>query len=135
MTYVSIDVNDGDDNYGADLDTGNSGASDTDLVIPVAIKDDSGDDFITFTRTGTGTARIATPQDDLSLRSARDITLFAGNEGPGNVYIGWGDAELTPDASNRVATIGDLPTGATGSFTSQDGKTVTVTNGIITSIV
>ena len=26
-------------------------------------------------------------------------------------------------------------TGATGSFTSQDGKTITVTNGIITSIV
>jgi hypothetical protein len=109
MTYLSINVNDGDDNYGTDLDTGNSGTiSDTDLVLPVAIKDDSGDDFITFTRTGTGTARIATPQDDLSLRSARDITLFAGNEGPGNVYIGWGDAELTPDASNRVATIGDV---------------------------
>ena len=29
----------------------------------------------------------------------------------------------------------ELPTGATGTFTSQDNKTVTVTNGIITSIV
>jgi hypothetical protein len=116
MTYVSIDVNDGDDNYGADLDTGNSGASDVDLVIPVAIKDDSGDDFITFTRTSTGTARIGTPQDDLSLRSARDITLFAGNEGPGNVYIGWGDAEYTPDSPNRVATIGDIQSAGTADF-------------------
>jgi hypothetical protein len=109
MTYMSINVNDGGDNYGAELDTGNSGTiSDTDLVLPVAIKDDNGEDFITFTRTYTGTARIDTPQDDLSLRSARDITLYAGNDGPGNVYIGWGDAEFTPDSPNRVATIGDV---------------------------
>jgi hypothetical protein len=114
MTYMSINVNDGDDNYGAELDTGNSGTtSDTDLVLPVAIKDGDGDDFITFTRTSTNTARIATPQDDLSLRSARDITLFPGSDGDGNVYIGWGDAELTPDATNRVATIADV-TAATG---------------------
>jgi hypothetical protein len=38
------------------------------------------------------------------------------------------------DPDNQIATIGDIPTGATGSFTSQDGKTVTVTNGIITAI-
>ena len=120
MTYVSINVNDGDDNYGADLDTGNSGASDVDLVIPVAIKDSEGDDFITFTRTSTGTARIATPQDDLSLRSARDITLFAGNEGPGNVYIGWGDAEYTPDSPNRVATVGDVQSLTSGDFVFND---------------
>ena len=114
MTYMSINVNDGDDNYGAELDTENSGTiSDTDLVLPVAIKDGDGDDFITFTRTSNNTARIATPQDDLSLRSARDITLFAGSEGPGNVYIGWGDATSTPDATNRVATIADV-TAATG---------------------
>lgn len=37
-------------------------------------------------------------------------------------------------ASNQIATIGDLPTGATGTFTSQDGKIITVTNGIITGI-
>jgi hypothetical protein len=118
MTYMSINVNDGDDNYGAELDTGNSGTtSDTDLVLPVAIKDGDGDDFITFTRTSTGTARIATPQDDLSLRSARDITLFPGSDGDGNVYIGWGDAELTPDSPNRVATIGDIQSGTTGDIT------------------
>jgi hypothetical protein len=109
MTYVSINVNNGDDTYGEDLDNGNSGiTSDVDLVVPTAIKDSEGDDFITFTRTSTNTARIATPQDDLSLRSARDITLFPGSDGDGNVYIGWGDAELTPDATNRVATIGDV---------------------------
>ena len=77
-------------------------------VVPTAIKDDNDDDFITFERTFSGTARIGTPQDDLSLRSARDITLFAGNDGPGNVYIGWGDAVYTPDSPNKVATVGDL---------------------------
>jgi hypothetical protein len=113
-TYISnltIDVNNDTDFYTSNLQVGNSlVGSDSDLVLPVAIKDTSGDDFITFTRTSVGTARIETPQDDLSLRSARDITLIAGDDGPGNVYIGWGDATITPNASNRVATIGDIET-------------------------
>lgn len=74
----------------------------------IAIKDYNNNDLIFFERTGTGTARIGTPQDDLSLRSARDITLIAGNDGPGNVYIGWGDANITGNSSNKVATLGDL---------------------------
>lgn len=86
---------------------GGSGDS-ADLIVPVSIKDNNGYDFINFEKTGTGTARIETTQDDLSLRSARDITLFAGSDGPGNVYIGWGDAVYTPDSPNRVATIGDI---------------------------
>jgi hypothetical protein len=54
------------------------------------------------------------------------------------VINGNGSGEFLNDHSipaNQIATIGDLPTGATGTFTSQDNKTVTVTNGIITSIV
>jgi hypothetical protein len=86
------------------------------LVVPVNIKDTNDENFITFSRTDTGTARIATPQDDLSLRSARDITLFAGSDGPGAVYIGWGDAEGTPDATNRVATIADIQAADTADF-------------------
>jgi hypothetical protein len=86
-------------------------------IVPVSIKDSDDDDFITFSRTGTGTARIGTPQDDLSLRSARDITLIAGDDGPGNVYIGWGDADIVPDATNRVATIGDIQSASTGDIT------------------
>lgn len=43
-----------------------------------------------------------------------------------------GDKTFTfPDATGTVA----LETGASGSFTSADGKTVTVVNGLITSIV
>ena len=37
--------------------------------------------------------------------------------------------------SNWRKVTSDYTTGATGSFTSQDGKTITVTNGLITSIV
>lgn len=87
---------------------GPAGTGGGDLVIPTSIKDENDADFITITRTNTGTARIDAPQDDLSLRSAADITLFAGTDGPGHVYIGWGDAEYTPDSPNRVATIGDI---------------------------
>jgi len=38
------------------------------------------------------------------------------------------------DEDKIVATLGDLPTGATGTFETPDSKLVTVTNGIITSI-
>jgi len=54
------------------------------------------------------------------------------------VFIGGNDGEFLNGSSapeNQIATLGDLPTGATGTFTSQDNKTITVTNGIITSIV
>jgi hypothetical protein len=81
-----------------------------DFTVPTAIKDSNGDDLITFEKTGYGTARIGTPQDDLSLRSARDITLYAGNDGPGNVYIGWGDAQYTGQSDNMVTTLGGSAT-------------------------
>jgi hypothetical protein len=111
-TYISnLTIDAGPNVYTDNLTNGDSGAED--LTLPLIIKDNSGDNFITFTRTGTGTARIATPKDDLSLRSARDITLIAGDDGPGNVYIGWGDATITPNATNRVATLADV-TAATG---------------------
>jgi len=97
--------------------TAYEGGGSASFVVPTAFKDNNGDDLITFEITGTGTARIGTPQDDLSLRSARDITLFAGDDGPGNVYIGWGDATYTPDSPNRVATIGDIQLASSGSIT------------------
>jgi hypothetical protein len=98
--------------------TAYTGGAGGDLVVPVEIKDGDGDDFITFTRTNTNTARIASVQDDLSLRSARDITLFAGGDlGPGNVFIGWGDSQQDPDAPNRVATLADIQNANTGDIT------------------
>lgn len=69
-----------------------------------------------------------TPDSDLYVASNLNLVLTSGELG--GVYL-----DNSSDGLKQVATIGDLPTGATGSFTSQDGKTVTVTNGIITSIV
>jgi hypothetical protein len=41
--------------------------------------------------------------------------------------------ENQDDPDNQVATLGDLPTGASGSFTTAT-HSITVTNGIITAI-
>jgi hypothetical protein len=84
------------------------------MTLPASIKDTGGNDLIVFEKSGTGAARIHAVQDDLALRSANDILLYPGDDGPGKVYIGWGDARYTPDASNEVATKGyvDNATGA-----------------------
>jgi hypothetical protein len=50
-------------------------------------------------------------------------------DGSGGEFLNDGN-----DPNSQIATVGQLPTGATGSFISQDGKTITVTNGIITGI-
>lgn len=65
-------------------------------------------------------------ESDLWL-SSNDKVVINGNNG--GEFLG--DSSI---ANNQIATLGDLPTGATGSFVSQDGKSVTVTDGIITSI-
>jgi hypothetical protein len=56
---------------------------------------------------------------------------------PNTVVISGDGGEFLDDptvSDNQIATIGDLPTGATGTFETPDSKLVTVTNGIITSI-
>jgi hypothetical protein len=60
----------------------------------------------------------------LSTSQAGKITL----NGDGGEYLN------SVEPGNQIATVSQLPTGATGSFTSADGKTITVTNGIITGI-
>ena len=69
---------------------------------------------------------IATPLGGGLLLSASDkITINANN------------GEFINDATvpaNQIATLGDLPTGATGTFQTSDSKIVFVANGIITSI-
>ena len=70
---------------------------------------------------------ILNGDNDLWLSSGSNVVISSG-EGMG-VFL-----ENQDIPNNQVATIGDLPTGATGSFTSQDGKTITVTNGIVTTI-
>ena len=65
-------------------------------------------------------------EGDLWLGSSGNVVLSPGE---GEAFIG-----DTSNPNNQIATIGDLPTGATGSFVSSDNKTITVTNGIITAI-
>jgi hypothetical protein len=76
--------------------------------VPFNLYDNNNDQLLEISKTGTGTTRIETIQDDLSLRSARDITLYAGTEGPGKVYINWGDAVYTPNSTNEVATLANF---------------------------
>lgn len=90
------------------------------LVVPFSIKDSDGANLLTFEQGGTGVTRIDALQDDLALRSARDIILYPGDDGPGNVYINWGDATISPDATNRVATIADIQSANTGDITFVD---------------
>ena len=111
MSNLSIIVGPGEGQlvYSDSLTNGYSGSSTTvDLTVPVSILDSNSDALITFEKSYTGTARIVAPQDDLALRSSRDIILYPGDNGPGNVYINWGDAEMSGDSSNKVATIGDI---------------------------
>jgi hypothetical protein len=60
----------------------------------------------------------------LSTSQAGKITL----NGDGGEYLN------SVEPGNQIAKVSQLPSGATGSFTSADGKTITVTNGIITGI-
>lgn len=70
-------------------------------------------------------ALLGNTEDSLIIASSNKLVLDGG----------FGEFLNDESASNQIATIGDLPTGATGTFESSDGKTITVTNGIITSIV
>lgn len=65
-------------------------------------------------------------EGDLWLGSNTNVILSPGSESAAFV----GDSS---NSYNQIATIGDLPSGATGSFTTAS-HTVTVTNGIITDI-
>jgi hypothetical protein len=97
--------------------TAYTGGAGGDLVIPFIMKDENGNDLLGFEKGGTGVTRINALQDDLALRSSNDIILYPGDNGPGNVYINWGDATITPNATNRVATIGDIQELSTGDIT------------------
>jgi hypothetical protein len=67
------------------------------------------------------------PGDDVfAIVADQNLVL---QHGVGGAYLN--DSTI---ANNHIATMGDLPTGATGTFETPDSKLVTVTNGIITSI-
>jgi hypothetical protein len=74
----------------------------------------------------------------LNIRSGAALTSRFYVRADGNVGIGTDDPTTALDVNGTInatsySTTGGA-TGATGSFTTTDGKTVTVTNGIIVSI-
>jgi hypothetical protein len=110
-TYIyglSIDINNGDGPYYSDTLQDGISISSNALTVPVTIEDTSENELLRIEKGGTGVTRIHALQDDLALRSARDIILYPGDDGPGNVYINWGDATISPNATNRVATLADI---------------------------
>ena len=69
--------------------------------------------------------------------SKKSVEYGLGIYSPVDIVLEASNGEFLNDSSNpdnQIATIGDLPTGATGTFETSDSKIVTVTNGIITSI-
>ena len=105
ISNLSISINNGETLYQDTLQESDSGEPNS-LIAPTSIKDAAGNNLITFEKSYTGTARIWAPQDDLAIRSARDILLYAGDDGPGKVYVGWGDDSMNAFPGNEVATKG-----------------------------
>ena len=69
--------------------------------------------------------------------SKKSVEYGLGIYSPVDIVLEASNGEFLNDSSipaNQIATIGDLPTGATGTFETSDSKLVTVTNGIITAI-
>ena len=67
----------------------------------------------------------------------KSVEYGLGIYSPVDIVLEASNGEFLNDSSNpdnQIATIGDLPTGATGTFETSDSKLVTVTNGIITAI-
>ena len=91
---------------------------------------------IYFNHSGTGVIKFESAKD-MSIQSITGTTWILGTvRMDGNVYMGgYTDAHKVLKKSEIEALIPSTPSGATGSFTTADSKTVTVTNGIITSIV
>lgn len=80
---------------------------------------------------------------DISINASDNVNIESGNniaiDAEDNIVLysaeGGHFLQSGEDPNNQIATIGDLPAaGASGSFTTVDGKSVTVTNGIITDI-
>jgi hypothetical protein len=84
-----------------------------------------------YLQASSGAVTIAAPEVTITsnaVPSSVNINTYSGAKINSARTSGYSDADKV------VATLGDLPTGATGTFETPDSKLVTVTNGIITSI-
>jgi hypothetical protein len=79
----------------------------------------------------SGSVDISAPEiniNSISVPSSLNINTYLG------AIVNSNRTSTYAAEDKVVATLGDLPTGATGTFETSDSKLVTVTNGIITSI-
>ena len=133
---------------------GTQDASNSDLIIGAEntnlLVSDTGDYVDIRTTSASANTHIWRFRSDGYLDGPAMGSLFISGllNGQGDLWLGSSDynvilsagsghSAFVGDAStidNQIATMGDLPTGATGTFHSSDSKLVTVTNGIITSI-
>lgn len=84
-----------------------------------------------YLQASSGAVTIAAPEVTITSNaspSSLNINTYSG------AIVNSNRTSTYSDENKVVATLGDLPTGATGTFETSDSKLVTVTNGIITSI-
>lgn len=84
-----------------------------------------------YLQASSGSVTIAAPEVTITSNaspSSLNINTYSG------AVINSSRTSTYAPEDKVVATLGDLPTGATGTFETSDSKLVTVTNGIITSI-
>ena len=133
---------------------GTQDASNSDLIIGAEntnlLVSDTGDYVDIRTTSASANTHIWRFRSDGYLDGPAMGSLFISGllNGQGDLWLGSSDynvvlsagsghSAFVGDAStidNQIATMGDLPTGATGTFESPDSKLITVINGIITSI-
>jgi integrin beta 8 len=114
----------GPTNFGALKVLGLINSGDNDLALEA-------NDADIYLQASSGAVTIAAPEVTITsnaVPSSVNINTYNGATISSARTSGYSDADKV------VATLGDLPTGATGTFETPDSKLVTVTNGIITSI-
>lgn len=77
---------------------------------PTSFNDAFATQYLSISRSGTGTARI-TAADDLALRATNDVIIYPGNDVSGHtgkVYIHWGDDNWNAYPDREIATLGSI---------------------------
>lgn len=75
-----------------------------------SFNDGSETQYLSISRSGTGTARI-TAADDLALRATNDVIIYPGNDvngHTGKAYIHWGDDNWNAYPDREIATLGSI---------------------------
>jgi len=101
----------------------------------------SADSFLQFTQQSTGVATgdgffVGVDSGNNSRLRNKENTdmLFSTNDATRMTIESGGNVDIANNVDATSYSVGGVP-GASGTFTTTDGKTVTVVNGIVTSII